>query len=1099
MSPDTPVCPPPEVIDAIAMGDSVANTVAAHIARCARCAQRIELARFERLFAQVLADRADGAASDGSAHLEVFGYRILGEIARGGQGVVYRAEQKTTGRLVAIKALHHALSARSRRNRERFAREIRIAGALDHPGIVRLFDSVKIADGRDALIMELIEGDALDIWIQRRPRRDPASILECLADIADATHHAHQRGVIHRDLKPSNILIDRQGAPRLLDFGVAALTEPEPDGIRVTQMGDFTGTLAYAAPEQVAGDAPPPDIRTDIYALGVIGFECLTGTLPYDTTGSLENAVAAIVRAPPPPSTASGIARDHWTVLAKAMAKDPERRYASAADFARDLRRAARGAAIDARRDSRWYRIRKTAARHKLALTLVSTAAVALIVSAVSLALANARLANALRESRVMQIDTLLNAGSRAQAERMLWPEIDRTIPPDADPARVLWSGAPEQCELLWRFVQMQASATCLATAEHIAASTTCLWALEDGTFVLLTSERRLDRLAVTDDRLVISRGVELTANGVPIGVTPSGRYAVLRDGASVRTVDVRTGDVLASVDMPPEYDSPSLSTALAEWGIVLAAEDFDIRVLSLPDLRPVWTSSDLHRSQTPWLDPYAPILAAITRTGDVRVIDLRTGERVPPSGARVFADGRPARFARIMLTPDRTRIVVAHGGGLLMRNLTASPYEPEIQSRPGYRISAAHDPTWTFITATATGDPTLHFWNASDGAQLPGIPGHHGAVVAHAFTPDASRVITADTAGTLRLWTTPGQTWRTPLSRPTTLAHQIAVDPRAGDVYATDAVGRVWVHPLHGTDASLLLDPAEPRDPFTRIAVTQDAGRVALATMRGAIAIIAPQASEGSPPNPIERPSSGSIAGMRFRPSDDRPQLAIALASGLVALIDADAPPPPDGSESAVWTIHLRSRAETSDLAWSDDGRFIGVALRDGRVAVIDAAVTPPTLVMHDLGAGHLRALVFVPGAHRIAAVGESGRLHLLDLRSGTTSASEPLTAFSLFCIAFAPGGRIAFLGDRAGAVRAVDADTLKELATFDAGGSVMALEPAEQGRSLIVAALDRPTERWAFADLVETMPAIRPATHRKRSPAPPLKLEPVATLDPR
>ncbi|NEQ53753.1 MAG: serine/threonine protein kinase [Leptolyngbya sp. SIO3F4] len=421
-----------------------------HLSRCQRCAQIVSNASFGLRFESVMAGTGEEEPNYQESYPEVFGYEIQGEIARGGQGVVYRAEQKTTGKVVAIKVLYPEVAGTSRKARERMAREIQIASSLNHPGIVGILDSVKLLDGRDALVMELIEGDCLSDWHRFHPELSEQQLLSLLAQIADAIHYAHQRGVIHRDLKPTNVLIDSSGVPRILDFGVARRREPGISESPITRTREFSGTLAYAAPEQVSQESQSPDIRTDVYALGAIGFELLMGRPLLTTSGSLLDIVDRITNEDPPSYSEAGVSRDAWVVLSKAVSKRKERRYQSAAELASDLRSAARGEAVIARADSSWYTLRKSARRHKVTLTVTTLVITGLSGILLSLVIGNSRLSSALRESRLLQIRTQVSLGNREQAERVLWQDIGSDISEGIHAQSALWTGTPREKELLW-------------------------------------------------------------------------------------------------------------------------------------------------------------------------------------------------------------------------------------------------------------------------------------------------------------------------------------------------------------------------------------------------------------------------------------------------------------------------------------------------------------------------------------------------------------------------------------------------------------------------------------------------------------------------
>ena len=333
------------------------------------------------------------------------GYDILRELSHGGQGVVYLAVQRSTKRKVAIKVL---LSGRyaSRSARHRFEREIELVASLKHPNIIAVFDSGTTAEGYEYYVMDYVRGVPATAYVrEKKPTLEEA--LALFATVCEAVNHAHQRGVIHRDLKPSNVLVDVDGNLRVLDFGLAkAMTDPVESQASVT--GNVVGTLPYMSPEQTRGNPDEIDTRTDVYALGVMLYEMLTGRHPYPTTGGMAEVVRNITEAAPGrPSRCwssdggiSGRSRRRGlrrresrcpldfeieTIVLKALAKDREQRYDSAGQFARDIRRYLAGEQIVARRSSAWYQLRVFARRNKIfvaaaaAVFIVLTAAVSIV------------------------------------------------------------------------------------------------------------------------------------------------------------------------------------------------------------------------------------------------------------------------------------------------------------------------------------------------------------------------------------------------------------------------------------------------------------------------------------------------------------------------------------------------------------------------------------------------------------------------------------------------------------------------------------------------------------------------------------------------
>ncbi|MFG0317190.1 MAG: protein kinase [Planctomycetota bacterium JB042] len=293
-------------------------------------------------------------------------YRLLRRLGEGGMGVVHLAEQDRPRRVVALKLIRPGFA--SERSLKRFELEAEALAKLGHEGIARVFDA-GVADGVPFLAMERVEGRTLLRYAEEE-RIDLRARLLLFGRICDAVEHAHRRGVVHRDLKPSNILVEAGGNPRILDFGVARFLDD--DDARATTMrtgaGELIGTIQYMSPEQANGDPEPIDGRADVYALGVVLFELLTGRLPYDLRGLAIPDAARVVRENDPtvPSTVDPTLRgDLDTIVGKALEKEKERRYPSAAALAADVRSFLADRPIAAHPPSAAYQLRKLARRHR--------------------------------------------------------------------------------------------------------------------------------------------------------------------------------------------------------------------------------------------------------------------------------------------------------------------------------------------------------------------------------------------------------------------------------------------------------------------------------------------------------------------------------------------------------------------------------------------------------------------------------------------------------------------------------------------------------------------------------------------------------------
>ncbi len=295
-------------------------------------------------------------------------YHIVAEVARGAMGIVYRAEQKSLGREVALKVLlagEHASDAEIRR----FTREAQALARLKHPNIVPIYDIGEV-NGRHFFTMDFIEGQTLSQELSER-QLTVTEALHIIEQVADAVAAAHTRGVIHRDIKPSNIMLDSDGGVHIMDFGLAKSTGTET---KHTRDGTTIGTPAYMPPEQAKGDISRVDERSDLYSIGAVLYEMLAGRPPFGGTNLLEIVLAVINEDPPPPRSVNPrLPRELETIVVKCMEKDPARRYHTAAELRDEIRRYRDGEPIRAQPPSFLYRARKMVRRHWVALSMVAT------------------------------------------------------------------------------------------------------------------------------------------------------------------------------------------------------------------------------------------------------------------------------------------------------------------------------------------------------------------------------------------------------------------------------------------------------------------------------------------------------------------------------------------------------------------------------------------------------------------------------------------------------------------------------------------------------------------------------------------------------
>ncbi|MCK4512630.1 protein kinase, partial [bacterium] len=389
-------------------------------------------------------------------HTVVGDFRIVREIGRGGMGTVYEAHQESMHRSVALKILD-AGAVPSRKTEARFEREAWIGGRLSHPNVVKVY--AQGVEGRSHYIaMELAGGESLHSEIReaRTRRAKTASdsswcaghirrMVSLFADVADAFYYVHQQGVVHRDIKPSNLVLSEDGSRLMItDFGLAR----DEESASLTRPGDFMGTVRYMSPEQLLAQRIKVDHRSDIWSLGVSLYEAVTLDLPY--SGDSEEAfIGAISAKDPIPARArdSAVPRDLETILMKCLERDPERRYASAAELAQDLRHFLAGEPVLARRPGPLLKAARFAKRRRALVAVIVVAVAVLSVFGV-----RSSRQSRLREGYTATLARLEDGGRISVYDARL--AIGRQLEPDEQELRAAFLSGSLPADLRLRFAR---------------------------------------------------------------------------------------------------------------------------------------------------------------------------------------------------------------------------------------------------------------------------------------------------------------------------------------------------------------------------------------------------------------------------------------------------------------------------------------------------------------------------------------------------------------------------------------------------------------------------------------------------------------------
>lgn len=691
-------------------------------------------------------------------------YRIIRLIGEGGSGAVYEAEQTSPRRAVALKALRPGRT--SHRALRRLEFEAQVLARLQHPAIAQVFEA-GVADSEHPdqafIAMELVRGVSLTAHARLKQlglKERLGLFLEICAGVA----HAHQRGIIHRDLKPANILVDENGRPRILDFGVARVTD-ESFGIdaSITQQGQIVGTLQYMSPEQAWGDPSAIDTRSDVYALGAILFELLTERVPLELDGLPLAAALDRVRSEHPPLAGDlrpELRGDIETIIARAMDPERDRRYSSVIALSDDIRNHLEGRPIEARRDSLSYVAFRVANRHRKSLGAATLALLALITFGVMSSLQsreNARLAEseslAHREVRIAleertrekeRADSTAESLRRSLSLSNIAVAHAAVFAGDRRGVRRALDACPEdlrgwEWSYLRRYVER-------SSAEVAAFSQGQLGLDRLGTGPLVVVSHGTAGLAVVD-----------SAHGTVIERSDQDGYVVAVAGASNGAVAI--GDVGGRITVKQSVGGAVAATIQSgvghPRGLLLSDDAARVTVVGQAGVIEDWSVAS-GEMLAAWKVPYEGVTLAMSSplesdrlylagTYGVARLDRSSGvfEQLLTTDAsilsvdvdraeRFLAIGDDARTVSVYRLDDMRSVFLYRGHGSRVIAVRLSP-------------DGSH-------LATGSGDSTVRYFNISTGDEIERFLAHEATVTGLAFLgPD--RLVSAGRDGFVRTW----------------------------------------------------------------------------------------------------------------------------------------------------------------------------------------------------------------------------------------------------------------------------------------------------------------------------------------------------------
>ena len=904
-------------------------------------------------------------------------YKLLQKIGEGGFGVVYMAEQQEpVVRKVALKVIK--LGMDTRQVVARFEAERQALALMDHPHIAKVLDGGATDAGRPFFVMELVQGIPITRFCDES-RFSTAQRLELFGQVCSAIQHAHQKGIIHRDIKPSNILVTLHGdkpVPKVIDFGIAKATQQRlTEKTLFTQFQQFIGTPAYMSPEQASLSGLDIDTRSDIYSLGVLLYELLTGKTPFDTKSLLSAGYEEIRRVirevdPPRPSTRlstlageelASMARQHDTdpkklgvlmrgdldlIVMKALEKDRTRRYETANGLAMDLQRYLNNEPVSAVAPSAGYKLRKFVRRNR------KTVGISIIIAALLVAWIATSAWSGILASRaaVAKANETRAKANETEALRMLEQQLSET-------------------QLTLERMQTQKAEELLSTDAWLNGLGYLGQVLRSNPSNQVAAARLTSALIYRRFSIPVA---EPMRHEYPVGsaqLSPDGQRVVTASyDRTARVWDANTG---APLTAPMRHEDIVLYAQLSPEGqrVVTASQDKTARVWDAntgePLIEPMRHEATVASAQ---FSPDGQRVVTASQDKTARVWDANTGE---PLTEPMRHEG-PVSSAQF--SPDGQRVVTASQDGTarVWNVNTGAPLTEPIRHE-GPVSSAQFSPEGQRVV-TASGDKTARVWDANTGEPLTEPIRHEDYVISAQFSPDGQRVLTASRDKTARVWDV---NTGAPLTEP--MRHegwvnsaQFSPDGQRVVTASGDKTARVW----DANTGAPLTEPMRHEDEVMSAQFTPEGQRVVTASYDKTVLVW--DANTGAPLTEPMR-HEATVVSAQFSPDGQR--VVTASQDKTARVWDANTGEP--------LTAPMRHDGPVS-AQFSPDGQRVVTASWDKTARVWDANTGEPLAepMRHE---GRVNSAQFSPDGQRVVTASSDGAVLVWDANTGAPL-TEPL-----------------------------------------------------------------------------------------------------------